>query len=560
VLVKGKWPFASIYHKIYLAMEYLSAHDISYIQPDKEILFENISFSVHENDKVALIGNNGAGKSTLLKILCGIFIPTHGIVKSSSNPYYLPQHFGQFNDNTIAEALQIEGKLNALHQILQGNLNNDLFATLNEDWKIEQRSIEALNNWDLKHLSLEQKMDSLSGGEKTKVFLAGITIHYPKIILLDEPTNHLDTYSRRVLYNYIKTTENILVVVSHDRVLLDMLNPIYELNKNRITVYGGNYAFYKKKKERQINALKHELKDKEKAMRVAKRTAQIVLERKHRIDSRGAKKQKGNIPSISMNKLKDSAEKKTSKLKEIHSDKIETIAIDISKFQKELHKIDEMKLNFENTSTYIGKKLVKVQDINFEYDNQKLWNSLLSFQIKSGDRITIDGRNGSGKTTLIKLILGDFQPSTGKITRSKFKAVYVDQEYSLIDNKLTIYEQAQQYNEGGLQEHEVKIRLYRYLFNRESWTKPCSILSGGEKMKLALCCLMINNKAPDIFALDEPTNNLDIQNIEILTSAVKDYKGTIIVVSHDTNFLKEIRINRKISIENKSIKFLEDYE
>ncbi len=211
-------------------------------------------------------------------------------------------------------------------------------------------------------------------------------------------------------------------------------------------------------------------------------------------------------------------------------------------------------MNFNNTSIYLGKILVKAKSINFKFGSQKLWSAPISFEIKSGDRIIIEGNNGTGKTTLIRLILGDLSPSEGSIKRSSFKSVFIDQEYSLIENQLTIYEQAQKYNDGALQEHEIKIRLYRYLFDRESWTKSCANLSGGEKMKLALCCLMISTSSPDIFVLDEPTNNLDIQNIEILTKAISNYHGTLIVISHDIKFLEDIGISRKIQILNGKIR------
>lgn len=540
-------------------MECLTAYDISFIQLNKEKLFERINFSINEHEKVALIGNNGIGKSTLLKIFSGLYMPSCGKVHSTTQPYYLPQHYGQYNDYTIAEALKIDTKLNALQNILKGNISNNSLAALNEDWHIEHRSIEALKHWSLSHLTLGQRMDSLSGGEKTKVFLAGIMIHNPAIVLLDEPTNHLDIHSRKALYNFIKTSEKTFVIVSHDRALLDMLNPIYELYKNKILSYGGNYSFYMIQKEAELNSLKHKLKEKKKALQAAKKTAREALERKNRIDARGTKKHKGNIPPVMMHQLKNKAEKSSSKLKGIHSEKIEDISKDISRFRKELPDIDEMKMNFENALTYKGRIFVNAQDINFIYKSKNIWDTPLKFQIRSGERINVEGKNGSGKTTLIKLILGDLQPSSGKINRSKFRAVYVDQEYSLIDGNLSIYEQAQIFNDGALQEHDIKIQLSRYLFNRESWTKPCNALSGGEKMKLALCCLMISNKAPDIFALDEPTNNLDIQNIEILTSAVKNYNGTIIVVSHDIQFLKEIGINRKIIIDGKSVKFSDVY-
>src|SRR5690606_36157345 len=179
---------------------------------------------------------------------------------------------------------------------------------------------------------------------------------------------------------------------------------------------------------------------------------------------------------------------------------------------------------------------------------QPLWNDNLNFQILSGERIAVKGQNGSGKTTLVKLILGGIKPQTGTIYRAENIAVYIDQDYSLIDNKLNVYEQAQQFNVASLQEHEIKIRLSRFLFAKDDWDKSCSALSGGERMRLLLCCLTINSQSPDIIIFDEPTNNLDIQNVEILTAAINEYQGTIIVVSHDETFLEQINIERTIEL------------
>jgi ATPase subunit of ABC transporter with duplicated ATPase domains len=189
---------------------------------------------------------------------------------------------------------------------------------------------------------------------------------------------------------------------------------------------------------------------------------------------------------------------------------------------------------------------VTARDVNFSYGDRVLWSAPLSFQITSGERIVIRGHNGSGKTTLIRMLLGELAPQTGTIDRAAVKTIYIDQDYSLIDNSLSVYEQAAQYNKTGLQEHEIKTRLNRFLFTREYWDKPCQALSGGEKMRLMLCSLTIGNQAPDIIVLDEPTNNLDIQNIEILTAAVNEYQGTLIVISHDEYFLGEINMGREI--------------
>lgn len=205
-------------------------------------------------------------------------------------------------------------------------------------------------------------------------------------------------------------------------------------------------------------------------------------------------------------------------------------------------------MNLDNSALHNGKVLVTVQDVNFGYSDQLLWKQAISFQISSGERIAFKGPNGSGKTTLIKMILGKLQPQSGTVDRADAKTIYIDQEYSLIDDRLNVYEQAQQSNSGALQEHEIKIRLNRFLFGRTDWDKSCKALSGGEKMRLILCSLTISNQAPDIIVLDEPTNNLDIQNIEILTNAINEYRGTLLLISHDEYFLKQINVERIVDL------------
>ncbi len=535
-------------------MGYLNAYDISYTHPDKEELFKNLNLSLHGNQKAAILGKNGVGKSIFLQILSKIKIPDTGAIESSSPPFYVPQHFGQYDELQIGEALQINEKLDAISQITSGNVNSKYFSVLNEDWNIEEKCREIFNLWKISHLSLNQKMNSISGGEKTKVFLAGIFIHNPEIALMDEPTNHLDTNSRNILYDYVSENKNILLIVSHDRVLLDMLNPTFELTGNKFITYGGNYTFYRESKEQHLRMLYKNLKEKEKALKTAKKTAIKAIERKNRMDSRGEKKHKGNIPPVLMHQLKNKAEKSASKLKELHSDKLKSIQDDISESRKEVPDNDQIKMDFEDTLLYTGKVLAKVNKINFRYGYQNLWKDPFSLEIRSGDRLVIDGDNGCGKTTLIKIILGEISPGTGSIELANCKGVYIDQDYSLIKDHFSIYEQAEKYNDGTMPEHEIKIRLSRFLFDRNTWSKPCRSLSGGEKMRLAICCLMIRQHAPDLFALDEPTNNLDIPNIQILTSAISNYKGTLIVISHDKKFLEDIGITRKIQILNGSIK------
>jgi ATPase subunit of ABC transporter with duplicated ATPase domains len=528
----------------------LILQNLTYTHPDKDVLFNDIDLVINKQDKIALVGNNGSGKSTLLKIMAGLLQPSSGTVRTDAQPYYIPQLLGQYNDYTIAEALRIDNKLKVLKAILDGDVSEHNLNTLNDDWTIEERSKEALAYWKLDGFDLDEKMATLSGGEKTKVFLAGILIHKPEIVLLDEPSNHLDIQSRELLYNYIQSSTGTMVVVSHDKTLLNLLDTVCELSKQGITTYGGNYDFYAEQKAIESNALSQDLKSKEKALRKAKDTERESVERKQKLDARSRKKQdKAGVPTIMLNTLRNNAEKSTSRMKDMHAEKIGNISQELNDIRKELPDADKMKIGFDNSELHKGKILVTARDMNFSYDGQPLWKQPLNFIIKSGERIAIKGSNGSGKTTLIKIILGELHPQQGNIDRAEVNAIYIDQDYSLINNTLTVYEQALRYNHGNLQEHEVKSKLTHFLFTKDYWDKPCSTLSGGEKMRLMLCCLTISTEAPNIIILDEPTNNLDIQNTEILTAAINEYEGTVIAVSHDAVFLKDTNIEESIELE-----------
>ena len=529
----------------------LVLRNLSYIHPDKDLLFNNINLSIARHEKAALVGNNGAGKSTLLQILAGNLIPSSGSVDTLAKPYYIPQLFGQFNACTVAQALGIQDKLKALSEILNGEVTEDNLTALNDDWTIEERCMEALAHWRLDGIELTQKLSTLSGGQKTKVFLAGITIHSPEVILLDEPSNHLDVEGRQLLYEFIQSTSSTLLVVSHDRKLLNLLNVVYELTNSGITVFGGNYDFYAEQKKMGGQALEADIRNKEKELRRAKELERETAERKQKLDARGKSKQeKAGIPTIMLNTLRNKAERSTSRLKGVHEEKIGAISHELADLRKALPDMDKMKLRFQKSALHQGKVLITALGLNFSYAHDFLWAEDLSFEIRSGERIALRGKNGSGKSTLIKGILSEIHPARGVVKKAdNTSAVYIDQDYSLLNNELTVYEQACCYNHTGLQEHEIKTRLTRFLFTREVWDKPCFTLSGGQKMRLILCCLTIGEQSPDMIILDEPTNNLDIQNLEILTNSVSDYEGTILVVSHDEYFLEQIKVTRTIELE-----------
>ena len=552
-------------------------------------LFSDISFVINEKDRIALMGKNGAGKSTLLKILAGVRQPTRGKISAPKDSViaYLPQHLMTEDGRTVfqeaaqafAHLHEMEAEIERLNKELETRTDyeSDSYMELIENvsalsekfYAIDSTNYEedvekALLGLGFVREDFNRQTSDFSGGWRMRIELAKLLLQKPDVLLLDEPTNHLDADGRKRLYNLIRRTSATVLVISHDRTLLNQLPAICELSSQGLTYYSGNYDFYKEQKALQQKALTQQLEEKQKALRLARKVAREVEERKAKQNVRGEKNSiKKGIPRIMMGALKNNAENSSSRLSSIHMEKTEKLQAEMSGIKSSLPQTDKLKTDFNASHLHVGKVLVKAKDVNFHYPSlaaspmettrpeavKELWSSSLTFQLRSGDRLSLKGKNGSGKTTLLKLIMGELHPTGGVMERADFTSVYLDQEYSLVRNERSVLQQAEAFNHRHLPEHEMKTILNRYLFPHDVWNKPCSKLSGGEKMRLSFCCLMIADNTPDMFILDEPTNNLDIESIEIITATIRDYAGTVIAISHDREFLKDTGIEREILLE-----------
>ena len=553
-------------------------------------LFDNISLLINPKDRIGLVGKNGAGKTTLLRLIVGEQQPTSGSISYNGECTigYLPQQMRVADTTTLVEetakafdeVLKLEAEIARLtreiaertdyespaYEALLHRLNDaqDHYHILGgetRDADIEK----TLLGLGFKRSDFGRATSEFSGGWRMRIELAKLLLRRPSIFLLDEPTNYLDADGRERLYNLIRRTSATVLVISHDRTLLNQLPAICELSSQGLTYYSGNYDFYKKQKTLQQNALTQQLEEKQKALRLVRKVAREVEERKAKQNVRGEKNSiKKGIPRIMMGALKNNAENSSSRLSSIHAEKAEKLQTEMAGIKSLLSQTDKLKTDFNTSHLHTGKILITARNVNFHYPDhtaspvetphtetaaKSLWASPLTFQLRSGDRLSLKGKNGSGKTTLLKLIMGELHPTDGVMERAGFTSVYLDQEYSLVRNERSVLQQAEAFNHRHLPEHEVKTILNRYLFPRDVWNKPCSKLSGGEKMRLSFCCLMIADNTPDMFILDEPTNNLDIESIEIITATIRDYAGTVIAISHDREFLKDTGIEREILLE-----------
>lgn len=530
---------------------FINAQHISYHTPNRGILFNDISFTLQKGEKAAVVGNNGAGKTTLLKIIAGQEKNYTGNLQATGSLHYVPQHYGHFNHLTVAAALGIAPLLHALQAVEQGATDQHYYDLLEHHWDIIARCEEAFARWGITGIALDQPLQQLSGGMKTRLFLSGIDIFEPAIVLLDEPSNHLDRKARTRLYEWMEDTSFTLLLTSHDRQLLRLCEPIWELQASGIKVYGGNYDLYAAQKDTETAASEHKLAYHEKALKEAKLKQQQSLERKQHADAQARKNSKqGGQAKILLGGRKNAAEGSMAKLKQVHSAKVSELRANVQEAAAMTQMQRIMKGYFSNPALPQGKVVIQATDINYAYENGSLlWPQSLTLTVRSGARLAVSGDNGSGKTTLLNLLQGKMPPSQGTIQRAPCTTLLLDQDYSLIDRHKTVLEQALAFNDTLLETAMVHTLLANFLFMPESWDKPCAVLSGGEILRLVLCCMVLQNKTPDIIFLDEPVNNLDLSNIQMLAKIFAAYRGTLIIISHDAGFLQEADIMEELQLQ-----------
>ncbi len=528
---------------------HLSAVDLGFFLPDGHCLFKSLTFSFSAI-RTGLVGANGIGKTTLLEILVGRRSASCGALTKCGRVSYLPQKTTFNSSATAAEAINLADEIVAHEKIARGEGSPCDFELVGDRWDLPELVEITFEKLGVSHIALDRPVMSLSGGELMRLRIAGLLLEEPDFLILDEPTNHLDLFAREFIYTLIATWKKGLIVVSHDRRLLSSVDQIAEMNANGLRFYGGNFEFYCEQREMERNAAEHALLSAQQRLKKARVVAQRAKERQQRRQSASNRNSfMKNLPPIVAGNKQRAAENTSARIKDRHEHKIEHAQLEVSVARRNLTIEQSITVDLESSKVHVQKLMIGLIEVNYRFpgSSQMLWPEPLSLEIMGSERVWLKGPNGSGKSTLIELICRRKRPSAGEVKLGTERICLLDQNVSMLDDSLTILENIK-FHAPSRPEHELRTLLGRFLFIRDAAFKQVSALSGGERLRAGLACLLCADQSPEILIADEPSNNLDLASVGELVSALRDYRGTLIIVSHDIPFLEEIGIERTVEI------------
>tara|TARA_R110002073_G_scaffold41466_1_gene117039 strand:+ start:902 stop:2608 length:1707 start_codon:yes stop_codon:yes gene_type:complete len=523
----------------------ISVTGVNFRLPNQAPLFTdlNIHFGLC---RTGIVGRNGVGKSTLLKLIQGQLQPNAGSVSVVGKTAVLDQSVQADPQLTIADLFGVANEFDTLHRIEQGVGTEADFS--NADWSLEPRIESALGRVGLT-FSADRRLAEMSGGQRTRVGIASLIFREADFLLLDEPTNNLDRAGRNTILELLDGWRAGALVISHDRELLESMDMIVELTSLGAKTYGGRWSEYQSLKARERSAAERELADAEKRSTQVTRTNQVKVERQSRRNRAGKKSAaKGGIPRILIGYRKERSEQTTAD-KDREAARLRAQANQkLSEARKKIEIIDPFRVEMSSTNLHPSKSIVQLDDVTFGFDSEHPIVRNFSLSIMGPERVSIAGSNGSGKSTLVALISGTLQPNSGTVHRRSTFAI-LDQSVSVLERDRTVRENYKRINPSS-SENECRAALARFKFRSDAALQYAATLSGGELLRAGLACVLGSPTPPQLLILDEPTNHVDLESIETVESGLKGYDGAMIVVSHDTAFLKSIGVTREIMLDD----------
>ncbi|RPE38314.1 ATPase subunit of ABC transporter with duplicated ATPase domains [Streptomyces sp. Ag109_O5-1] len=511
---------------------------LSFAWPDGSPVFEGLDVAFGPG-RTGLVGVNGSGKSTLLKIVAGELVPADGTVKVAGEVGHLPQNVTLDTALRVDEALGIAARRAALHAIEAGDVSEAHFETVGDDWDVEERALVTLGELGLGHIGLDRTVGEVSGGESVLLRLAALLLRRPDVLLLDEPTNNLDLYARRRLYAAVESWPGVLIVVSHDRELLDLVDQIADLRAGEVTWYGGTFSAYEEALAVEQEAAERMVRVAESDVRKQKRElsdAQVKLARRKRYGQKMFEQKRE--PKIVMGARRRAAQESAGKHRIMHEERLAEARERLDEAVEAVRDDDEIRVELPFTAVPPGRNVLTLENLELAHGSHVKG----IVDLRGPERIALIGRNGSGKTTLLRTIAGELAPVAGA-AHTHVPLRFLPQRLDVLDGELSVAENVARFAPGATN-NRVRARLARFLFRGARADQKAATLSGGERFRAALAALLLAEPAPQLLMLDEPTNNLDMASVRQLTSALESYEGALIVASHDLPFLESIGITR----------------
>ena len=562
--------------------------DLSFSWPDGAPVLSGLTVSFNPG-RTGLIGVNGSGKSTLLKLIAGELSPASGTIKTRGEVGYLPQAITLGTRRTVSDLLGITVARAALHAIEAGETGADLYTTVGDDWDVEERARAWLDRLGLTHLGLDDRVERLSGGETILVALAALFLRRPDILLLDEPTNNLDLDARKRLYDAVASWTGVMVIVSHDRELLGLVDQVADLSGGQIRTYGGNLDAYEALLAAEQAAAERAVTTAAAEVRRERRDlveAQVKQARRDRMGRQVAAS--GSIPRIVAHARKRAAQETAGRSRELHSERLQAARDRLDEAEQAVRDDAEIRVDLPGTAVPAGRTVLSVTGLDGAH-----WHpaaaladaasaaafadaapadaapatvsdpaappadpaappvkTLAELIVRGPERIALTGPNGSGKTTLLRAIAG-LAARPGVTVRLGAVVGYLPQRLDILDDSLSVVDNVRAAAPAA-SVNEVRASLARFLFRGPRAERLAGMLSGGERFRAVLAALLLAQPAPQLLLLDEPTNNLDMASVRQLSQALEGYRGAILVASHDVPFLRSAGITRWLRLDREA--------
>ncbi|MFI9627400.1 ABC-F family ATP-binding cassette domain-containing protein [Streptomyces sp. NPDC052042] len=539
--------------------------NLSFSWPDGSPVLQDLSFTLNRG-RTGLVAPNGSGKSTLLRLIAGELRPRTGSVSVVGTPGYLPQSLPLTGDLTVAEVLGVDEVIRALDAVESGDVSEKHFTTIGDDWDIEERTRAQLDRLGLGDLALDRSLSTLSGGQIVSLGLAAQLLKRPDVLLLDEPTNNLDLDARHRLYDALDDFGGCLLLVSHDRALLDRMERIAELEEGQLRLYGGNFTEYEAAVQAEQEVAEKNVRNAEQELKREKREMQQARERAERRANNAARNLKSaGLPRIVAGNMKRGAQEAAGRSGQMHASRVGEAKARLDEAGRALRDEQRITLDLPDTVVPAGRTLFLGERMRVGHGERPLFaGEGIDLTIRGPERIALTGPNGAGKTTLLRLIHGDLDPAddtqdgerngspapahdpgpnSGWIKRADGRVAYLSQRLDLLDPDRSVAENFTAFAPHRPEAERMNL-LARFLFRGSRAHLPVGVLSGGERLRATLACVLCAEPAPQLLLLDEPTNNLDLVSAGQLESALGSYRGAFVVVSHDERFLARIGVNR----------------